>query len=98
MAGHTSCAGNVVIAEFGVVAVRALARRHGVQACKREACRRVVKRGICPGACVVALITGLREICRDVVGLSRRLVVLQMAADTSRACQVVVIVDVTVGA
>jgi len=46
----------------------------------------------------VALIASLRKICRQVVGIGRSLIVLQVAAYTSCTRQVVVVVDVAVGA
>ena len=46
----------------------------------------------------MALITSLREIRGHVVGIRGPLVVLEVAADTSRAGEVVVVVDVAIGA
>ena len=66
------------------VAVCALARRHRVQPGQREASAGMIKRCVHPVAGVVALVTGLREIRREVVGSFRSLVVLQVATHTSR--------------
>ena len=80
------------------VAVGAGAGRNRVQAGERETGAVVIERGIKPGAGGVALVAGLREIRRHVVGIGGSLVVLQVAGRAGRAVQVVVVIDVAVGA
>ena len=63
---------------------------------QREADRVVVKGRRLPGAGVVALLAGLREISTYVIGILGALVIRQMAAYACRGGQVVVVVDVTV--
>ncbi len=46
----------------------------------------------------MALIAGLGEVLRDVAGIGRRLVVLQVTTHTGSAGEVVIVIDVTVGA
>ena len=96
VAGHAGVGGQVVVVVD--VAVGAGARRHGVQAGEREPGAVVIKRGIKPGAGAVALFAGLREIRRDVIGIGGSLEILQVAGHAGRAVQVVVVVDVAVGA
>ena len=96
MARDTRRDRDVVVAVH--VAVSALARRNCVQAGQGESGGIVVKRGIQPGSRVVALLAGLRKIGRDVVGIGRPLKILQMAGNARRAGQVVIVVDVTIGA
>ena len=67
-------------------------------AAQREPGSAVVKRGIEPGAGGVALVAGLREIRADVIGIGRSLVVLQVARNAGVRVQVVIVVDVAVGA
>jgi len=79
------------------MAIRTLARRHGVRSGQREAGAVVVERGIQPGAGAVALVACLREVRGDVTRIRRSLVILQVARHASRAGEVVVVVDVAVG-
>jgi len=58
----------------------------------------VVKLRVHPVAGVVTLLAGLREVRSRVIRIGRSLEVLQVAGHTRRAGQVVVIVDVAVGA
>jgi len=58
----------------------------------------VVELRVRPVAGVVALLAGLREIRSNVIGIGRTLEVLQVAGHAGSAAQVVVIVDVAVGA
>jgi len=80
------------------MAIRALAWRDRVQAGKREARAVVVEGRIRPVAGVVALITGLREIRRNVIRIRSALVVLQVAGHARRAVQAVIVVDVAIAA
>ena len=80
------------------VAVRAQARRHRVPAAERKPGAAVVEGCVQPRNRIVALLAGLSEIRRGVVGIGRPLVVLQVARDARSARKVVVVVDVAVGA
>ncbi len=96
VAAHAGRGGEVVVVVD--VAVGAGARRYRVQAGEREPGAVVIKRGIQPGAGVVALVAGLREVRRHVIGIGGSLVVLQVAGRAGRAVQVVIVVDVAIGA
>ena len=96
MARHAGGAGQVVVVVD--VAIGALTWRHRVRAHQWEAGRSVVECRIQPGAGAVALLTGLREIRRDVIRIGRALKVIQVAGYAGRARQVVVVVDVAIGA
>jgi len=65
---------------------------------QREVDRAVVERRRRPSSSGMALLAGLREVCRNVVGIRSALEVLQVTSDTSRTGEVVVIVAVAVGA
>ena len=58
------------------VAIGASPRRNRVQSSKGEPGAVVIERGIEPGAGAVALVAGLREVRRDVIGIRGSLVVL----------------------
>jgi hypothetical protein len=87
-------AGQVVVAVH--VALRAGDRRVGSG--QGEAGGRVIKSRAAPVRGVVALLAGLREIRRHVIRIGRSLEIFQVAADTSRRRQVVVVVHVTLRA
>ena len=80
------------------VTVRALARGHCVRTAKREPRGAVVEGGIQPAGGVVTLLTGLRKIRRHVIGIRRALEIFQVAGHARGARQVVIAVDVAVGA
>lgn len=63
-----------------------------------KSCVVVIERRIQPRSCVVALLTGLREVRVNVIWVGRALIILQVARDTRYAREVVVIVDMAVGA
>ena len=96
MAGHTSRAGQAVV--IVDVTIGAGAWWDRMQSGERETGAVVIKRGIQPGAGAMALLAGLRKIRVDVVGIGRALEVLQMTGHAGRAGQVVVIVNVAIGA
>jgi len=89
-------AGHVVIVVN--VTIRTCARRDGVRTSQRESSSAVIKRGIEPGACAVALVAGLREVRRDVIRIRRSLEVLQVTAHAGGGVEAVVVVDVAIGA
>ena len=80
------------------VALRTLQRR--VRAGERESRRRVIEGRSRPRRRVMALLTGLREARRHVVGIRRAVEIFQVAADAGRVrCgQVVIVVDVALRA
>ena len=80
------------------VTVRALTRRHGVRSAQREPSGAVVEGCIQPTGRVVTLLTGLREIRRHVIRIRRALEIFQVAGHARGARQVVIAVDVAVGA
>ena len=80
------------------VAIGAGPRRHGVHAGEGEAGIVVIKGRIRPGVGIVTLVAGLRETCRDVVGIGCALEVRQVAAHACRGADRIVIVDVTIRA
>ena len=92
----TQCAVQIVIVVH--VAVGTSSRWHGVTSGEWEAGGAVIKRGIQPGASAVALVASLREIRADVVGISRSLVVLQVTRNAGVGGQIVIVVDVAIGA
>ena len=96
VAGHARCRIQAVV--IIDVAISTGSRRYSVQPCKREAGTGVIECRIHPVAGVVALVASLREIRRNVIGIRRSLVILEVATDAGRCIQRVVIVDVAVGA
>ena len=96
VAGVTRCAiQRVVVVDM---AIRTLPRRHSVRSRQRESGAVVVEGRIQPGSRVVTRGARLREVRRRVIRIRRTLVILQVTGDASRAVQVVVIVDVAIGA
>src|SRR5215467_5049242 len=96
VAAHAGCGIQAVIVIN--VAIGALPRGNRVQSGERETRAAVVKGGIGPVGGGVALITGLREIRGDVIGIGGALVILQVAGHTRRTREVVIVVDVAIGA
>ena len=96
VAGDASCGIQTVI--IVDMAIRALPWGNRVQSGERETRAAVVKGGIGPVGGGVALITGLREIRGDVIGIGGSLVILQVAGHTRPTREVVIIVDVAIHA
>jgi len=81
------------------VAIGTEPRRHGVRAGQLETSGRVIESGVRPQHCVVAGLARGRERCGDVVHRRGGVVVIGLVArDTGRRRQVVIIVDVAIGA
>ena len=80
------------------MAIDALARRHGVQAGQRERGLRVVKIRRLPSICSVARFAGLGEAQLHMIRVCRSGEVLQVARYARGDGQVVVIVDMAIGA
>ena len=81
------------------MAIGALTRGRGMRSRQREPCRRVIKLAVCPCNRVVAALACGREMRGDVVHRSgRRVVVVLVASHARGAREVVVVVDVTIGA
>src|SRR5512135_2092834 len=96
MAAHASCRRQVVVVID--VAIAALSRRYRMRAGQSEPCAGMIKRRIEPRSGVVALLAGLGEVRRDVVGIGRALIILQVTRYASRGGDVVIVVDVAVSA
>jgi len=97
VAGNARRTGDVVVAKFCVVAIRALPRRNGVRARQGESRNVVIEGRVAPGDRVVAgFALGGESLVR--YGGGRIVVVVLMARNAKRAGQVVVVVDVAVGA
>jgi hydrogenase maturation factor len=96
VAGHARRTRQVVVVVD--VAIGALPRRHGVQSGQLKPGSAVIEDCVQPGAGAVALLTSLREIRRDVIRIRRALKVLQVAGHAGRTRQVVVVIDVAIGA
>ena len=93
VARHASRARQVVVVVG--VAVGALARRHGVRPGQRESRRRVIELAIRPRDHVMTLLAGCRET-RVRNRCSRGIEVVLVATDASRACEIEVVINVTV--
>ena len=78
--------------------IGALPRWHGVRSRQRESGAVVVEGRIQPRSRVVTGGAGLREVRSRVIWICRTLVILQVTGNASRAVQVVVVVDVAIGA
>jgi len=96
MARHAGRNGQVVIVVD--VAISTLPRRHRMHAGQRKSGAVMVEGRIQPRARVVALVAALGEVRRHVIGIRRPLIVLQVARDTRRAREVVVVVEVAIAA
>ena len=96
VAGDSGIRSEFVVIVF--VKIGAQARRHCVHAGKREPGIVVVEGSIGPRNRVVALLAGLRKVRRDVVGISRSLVLLKVTAHAGSASKVVIVVDMAVHA
>ena len=81
-----------------VVHVAVRAGHGGVRPSQRESGGRVIEARTIPRSCVVTLLAGLRKARRYVIRVRRSLEILQVAADASRNRDVVVVVDVALGA
>ncbi len=93
---HTCSRGDAVVAVD--VAAGALQRRHGMRATQSEACGRMVEDRIGPQNCVVALLASLGEAGSHVVGVRSPLEIFQVATHARRRSEVVIVVDVAIGA
>ena len=80
------------------MAIGTLPGWHNMGTGEREASAVVIEAGIQPRCRVVALIARLREIRRDVAGIGRPLVILQVARHARSSAEIVVVVDVAVAA
>lgn len=94
---RVACRARQVVVIVGV-AVRALAGRNGMRAGQRKTSAVVIEGGVQPRTGVVALIAALREVRADMVRIRCSLVFLEMAANTSIGGQVVIVVDMAIGA
>jgi len=96
VAGVTRCAiQRVIVVDM---TIGTLPRRHSVRSSQRESGAVVVEGRIQPGSRVVTGGAGLREVRSRVIWICRTLVILQVTGNASRAVQVVVVVDVAIGA
>lgn len=108
--GNGSCGASIIFLMAGVtrgaiqrvvvvdMAIGALSRWHGVGSSQRESGAVVVECRIQPGSRVVTRSAGLWEVRSGVIWIRRTLVILQVTRNASRAVQVVVVVDVAIGA
>ena len=81
------------------MAVDTLSRRYGVHARELKTSGRVVEHSVGPEHRVVARFAGRREADRDVIHRSRRIVIVGLVARDARCVrQVVVVIDVAIGA
>jgi len=93
---HTGRGGQVVVVSD--MAIGALPWWDGVQPGQREVREVVVERCVRPRSRAVTQLASLRKAGGDVVRIHCALIILQMAVHAGGAGQVVVVVDVTVGA
>jgi len=98
VAGNARRTGDVVVAKFCVVAIRALPRRNGVRAGQNKVHHRVIESGRGPGHRGMALRAVRREVGRDVIRVRGALEIFEVAGNTGGAGEVVVIVDVAIHA
>ena len=96
MARYAGRIGEVVVVVD--VAVGALQRRNGVASGQRKAGAVVIERGIQPGRGVMALLARLGKIGGHVIGMGSALEIRQVARHASGSGDVVVVIDVAVGA
>ena len=95
VARHAGCARQVVIVVH--VAIGTLPWRNRMRSRKGEVDQRVVERCGLPRRRRVALSAIRREVRYHVIRIRGALEILQVTANTSRARQVVIVVDVTIG-
>ena len=88
--------GDVVVVVY--VAVRTLPWRHGMQSRQREGRLRVVELRWLPARRVMASFASLRKSSLLVIGIRRSLEILQVAGNASCRSDVVIVVDVAIGA
>ena len=96
MATHARRARDVVVVVY--VTVGALARRNRVCTGQREPGFRVIELSRLPGRSVMARFASLRKSASHVVGVRGVLEILQVARNASRSGEVVVVIDVAIGA
>ena len=96
MARNAGRAAQVVVVVH--VAVGTLPRRHSMRSSQREVHQRVIETRRLPGYRGVALLAGLGEVGRYVIGVGRSLKILQVTGDAGGAGQIVVVIDVTIRA
>jgi len=96
VARNACCAAQVVI--IVDVAVGALAGRNGMRPRQREVHHGVVKRRGRPGDCRMTLRAVRREVRRNVIWIRRALEIFQVAANAGCAGQVVIAINMTIGA
>ena len=81
------------------MAVDALSRRYRVHSCELKSSSGVIEHGVGPQHGVVTGFAGRREADRDVIHRRRRIVVVGLVARDARCLrQVVVVIDVAIGA
>ena len=98
VASNARRTGDVVVAKFRVVTIRALPGRHGVRSGQRKVHRGVIEGRRLPGGRGVAGLASLGEPARHVVRIGGALKIFQVAGNASSGGEIVVIVDVAVRA
>lgn len=96
MARNARRAGQAVVVVH--VAIGTLPRRYRVRAGKGKSGAAVIECRIQPRSCFVALLAGLWEVRGDMVRICRTLIILEVATDARVCRQVVIVVDMTIGA